>query len=144
MVSPYCNWNFFNEPQINKSIFIIIMGIILIISGLFMHHLSHKAHRQAHLPKESITSLITTGIYAKIRHPGYLGYFLGYAGIFLVIGSCSMLIPIFYTFYLLSIQFMAKKNFYKVNFLLNIKIISNKLLIDLYLICFDFPFLKKD
>ena len=48
----------------------------------FHHHgLSHKEHKQAHSKAESIEKIVTTGIYSKIRHPGYLGLILMYLGV---------------------------------------------------------------
>lgn len=84
----------FNDPKLPDSLFIFISGIFFILAGIWIHHLSHKAHKQAHEPKEKITKIVTYGIYSKIRHPGYLGYIFGYLGIFMTIGSYSILIII--------------------------------------------------
>jgi len=58
----------------------MISGVILFILGLGVHGLSHKEHKQAHSKAEDIKRIITTGIYSKIRHPGYLGLILMYTG----------------------------------------------------------------
>lgn len=84
----------FDSPRLPDSIYIFISGIILMVAGYWIHNLSHQAHRQAHDSKEAIRAIVTTGIYSKIRHPGYLGYLLGYLGVFLAIGSYPMLIVI--------------------------------------------------
>ena len=70
---------------------LIISGAILFILGQVLHALSHKEHRQAHLRAEEVNKIVTTGIYSKIRHPGYLGLILGYLGASLCFQS---LIPI--------------------------------------------------
>jgi len=92
----------FPHPRILLFPFTNITGIILIIIGIWIHKLSHKAHPKAHRPKEEIEKLVTTGIYSKIRHPGYTGYIICYFGVFLLFGFLSMLFPILifsYIFY---------------------------------------------
>ena len=49
--------------------------------GSIVHGLSHKEHKQAHSKAEDIEKIVTTGIYSKIRHPGYLGLILMYLGV---------------------------------------------------------------
>jgi protein-S-isoprenylcysteine O-methyltransferase Ste14 len=80
------------NPRLSDSIVTFSTGIIFIVAGIWMHSQSHKVHSQAHDSKERIFKIITTGIYSKIRHPGYLGYLLGYIGVFFAIGSYSILI----------------------------------------------------
>ena len=60
----------FPDPKFPFRSFIRIFGFILIISGLWLHGLSYKVHKQAHQKTEKIEKLVTTGIYNKIRHPG--------------------------------------------------------------------------
>jgi protein-S-isoprenylcysteine O-methyltransferase Ste14 len=75
---------------------------MLLIFGIGIHRLSHKVHRQAHQEKKNINTLVTTGIYSKIRHPGYVAYIISYLGTLLFFGFLSMLIPIIifsYIFY---------------------------------------------
>lgn len=84
----------FPNPHIPHFLEIKIGGIILIGLGLYLHHLSHKTHKEAHKDRDEITKVVTNGIYAKIRHPGYAAYIIAYIGSFLVVGSLSMLIPI--------------------------------------------------
>jgi protein-S-isoprenylcysteine O-methyltransferase Ste14 len=69
----------FSRLSISESFFII--GIILFIPGIIIHILSHIKHPQAHREAEEITSIVTTGLYSKIRHPGYLGIILAYLGV---------------------------------------------------------------
>ena len=57
-----------------------IFGFTLLIIGFIIHGLSHKVHRQVHEQAERIEKIVTTGIYSKIRHPGYLGLILIYFG----------------------------------------------------------------
>lgn len=92
----------FPYPKIPFSPFTNIIGVALLILGVCIHGLSHKAHPQAHQKKENIEKLVTTGIYSKMRHPGYMGYIVCYFGVLLIFGFLSMLIPIIifsYIFY---------------------------------------------
>jgi protein-S-isoprenylcysteine O-methyltransferase Ste14 len=59
----------------------LIIGIVLFTTGIIIHILSHIKHPQAHRGVEEITSIVTTGIYSEIRHPGYLGIILAYIGV---------------------------------------------------------------
>lgn len=105
----------FPYPKISFFPFTNIFGILLLIMGFWMHKLSHKVHLKAHLEKEKIETLVTTGIYSKIRHPGYIGYIICYFGVLFLFGFLSMLIPILifsYIFYNSAIreeQFFLKK-----------------------------------
>ena len=76
-----------------------IFGFILILGGLSLHGLSHKVHKQAHQDTEKIEKLVTTGIYSKIRHPGYLGLIFIFIGIPFVLGPASLFIPVFLSSY---------------------------------------------
>jgi protein-S-isoprenylcysteine O-methyltransferase Ste14 len=49
----------------------IIGGILLILSFIF-HAYCEKYHKQAHVDTGEITTIVTTGIYSKLRHPIYL------------------------------------------------------------------------
>ena len=64
-----------------------VFGVVLGICGLVVHRLSHAAHKHAHDNIDSITHLVTAGIYSKIRHPGYTGLILIYMGLSLVGGT---------------------------------------------------------
>lgn len=82
-------------PRIEFPPFNYIIGIIFLTTGVWVHHLAHRIHPQAHFPKEKITKLITDGIYSKIRHPCYTGYILAYIGLFFILSSIWTLLPIF-------------------------------------------------
>lgn len=122
-IADYCEWIIlvlvgviFDSPRLADSIYIFIIGIILMVVGYQVHGLSHRVHRQAHDSKEEITAIVTTGIYSKIRHPGYLGYLLGYMGVFLAIGSYSMLIVILAYTLSFIYSIISEENFLKEKF----------------------------
>ena len=71
-----------------------IFGFILLIIGFVTHGLSHKVHKQAHEQIEKIWEIVTTGIYSKIRHPGYLGLILLYFGFALAWGIVWIFLPV--------------------------------------------------
>ena len=70
-----------------------IVGIIIILFGLYIHFLSHKYHNKAHKELKKINKIIDYGIYSKIRHPGYLGLILFNIGFFLSFGVIWLIIP---------------------------------------------------
>lgn len=104
------------EPEISSSFFIRVMGIILILIGFWLHKLSHSTHIQAHQPKEKIKKLVTNGIYSQIRHPCYLEVILYYFGLFLLIGSLSMLIPISFFIFILYDSIIKEEKFLEKRF----------------------------
>ncbi len=57
------------------------VGMGLVSAGMAIHGASHAAHKQAHRRVEEIDRLATTGIYAYVRHPGYLGIILVHFGL---------------------------------------------------------------
>jgi protein-S-isoprenylcysteine O-methyltransferase Ste14 len=63
-----------------------ILGGILILLAFAFHQWSEKYHKQAHNKSQDIEILVTTGVYAKIRHPLYLSLILQNIGIALVFG----------------------------------------------------------
>jgi len=69
-----------------------ILGVILIVIGSYFHGLSHKVHKQASEKSEKIEKLVATGIYSKIRHPGYLGLILLYFGIAFAWGFVALVV----------------------------------------------------
>ncbi len=62
-------------------VFFTIFGVALYFCGMFIHLLSHKEHKQAHSKVEDIEKIVKTGIYSKVRHPGYLGLILMFFGV---------------------------------------------------------------
>lgn len=93
----------FPDPKISFYLFAKIFGFILILGGLWLHGLSHKVHKQAHRETEKIEKLVTTGIYSKIRHPGYLGLIFAFIGVPFAWGPLSLFIPAFISSYWLYI-----------------------------------------
>lgn len=85
---------FFPNPHMPRLFILQLVGVMLVVIGIYLHHLSHKEHEEAHKKREEITKIVSTGIYSKIRHPGYAAYIVAYVGLFLIIGSVWMLIPV--------------------------------------------------
>lgn len=106
----------FPYPKIPFSPFTNIIGLMLLILGIWIHSSSHKIHRQAHQPKEQIEALVTTGIYSKIRHPGYTAYMICYLGILFLFGFLSMLIPIIIFSYLFYDSAVKEEKFLREKF----------------------------
>ena len=77
-----------------------VIGFILLVTGFVVHigyaHGEFKKHSiRIHCCSAQPKKLITSGIYAKVRHPGYLGLILIYFGLALIFGVAWMLIPAF-------------------------------------------------
>ncbi len=72
---------FFSTLILPFNFYFLTLGIGLLISGLVIHGLSHKEHKEAHSKAQNIKKIVKTGIYSKIRHPGYLGLILMYFGV---------------------------------------------------------------
>jgi protein-S-isoprenylcysteine O-methyltransferase Ste14 len=75
-----------------------LLGLVLLITGYIIHlGYAHKEFKKseikAHRCLEEPKKLVTSGIYSKIRHPGYLGLILIYFGLALIFGIVWMLIP---------------------------------------------------
>jgi protein-S-isoprenylcysteine O-methyltransferase Ste14 len=67
--------------------YLLPFGGLLLIGGFVIHRASHAVHTHAHDKLEAIHHLVTTGIYAKLRHPGYGGLILMYLGLSLAAGT---------------------------------------------------------
>jgi len=83
----------FDWTRLPFSPYVNIVGGAILVAGLIVHSYCHKVHRQGHEQTESITSIVTTGIYASVRHPMYTSLFLIYFGLALVWGIVWMLVP---------------------------------------------------
>ncbi len=64
-----------------------IVGAIIFIIGLAFHCYSERAHRQAHQQADSIQEIVTTSMYACIRHPLYLCVIVMNIGIAMICGN---------------------------------------------------------
>jgi len=60
-------------------------GILILLSYLF-HQRAHKNHTQAHEESQEIETIVTTGVFSKIRHPLYLSIIFMNIGIALAFG----------------------------------------------------------
>lgn len=63
-----------------------ILGGLLILSTFMFHGWTEKEHKQAHKRSEDINMIVTSGVYAKIRHPLYLSIIFMNIGIALAFG----------------------------------------------------------
>ena len=71
-----------------------IIGILILLSGLYIHFVSHKYHKKAHKGLDNIDKIIDYGIYSKIRHPGYLGLIIFNIGFFISFGIIWLIVPV--------------------------------------------------
>jgi protein-S-isoprenylcysteine O-methyltransferase Ste14 len=72
--------------------YLLPFGVLLLMAGLVVHRASHAVHRHAHDTLDAIHHLVTTGIYARLRHPGYGGLILMYLGLSLAAGTLLALL----------------------------------------------------
>ena len=63
-----------------------MLGGVLIILGFGFHWWAHKKHKQAHEESHKIETIVTAGLFAKIRHPLYLSLLTMNIGIALIFG----------------------------------------------------------
>jgi protein-S-isoprenylcysteine O-methyltransferase Ste14 len=75
-----------------------ILGVILVVTGYVIHlGYAHKEMKkygaQAHQHSKQPGTLITSGPYSRVRHPGYSGLVLIYFGFALGFGVVWVLIP---------------------------------------------------
>ena len=63
-----------------------IFGGILVTLAYVFHIWAEKDHRQAHERSQDINTIVTTGIYSKIRHPLYFSLIIMNMGIALAFG----------------------------------------------------------
>jgi protein-S-isoprenylcysteine O-methyltransferase Ste14 len=74
-----------------------ILGVILLVTGYVVHLSAHKEMKrcgvQAHQHSTQPGTLITSGPYFRVRHPGYSGLVLIYFGFALGFAVLWMLVP---------------------------------------------------
>jgi protein-S-isoprenylcysteine O-methyltransferase Ste14 len=75
-----------------------ILGVILLVTGYVIHlGYAHKEMKkygvQAHQHSMQVGTLITSGPYSRVRHPGYSGLVLIYFGFALGFAVVWMLVP---------------------------------------------------
>ena len=70
-----------------------IIGGAVFVLGFILHQHCHRIHSQAHEKSQKIESIITTGIFAKIRHPMYLSLVIMYLGLVVGWGIFWMFVP---------------------------------------------------
>jgi protein-S-isoprenylcysteine O-methyltransferase Ste14 len=63
-----------------------MFGGILILLALGFHQWAHKMHKQAHEESGEIETIVTTGVFSKIRHPLYISNIFMNIGIALAFG----------------------------------------------------------
>jgi protein-S-isoprenylcysteine O-methyltransferase Ste14 len=63
-----------------------MLGGVLIISAYGFHSWAHKKHKQAHDVSQQIETIVTAGVFSKIRHPLYLSLLAMNIGIALAFG----------------------------------------------------------
>jgi protein-S-isoprenylcysteine O-methyltransferase Ste14 len=63
-----------------------ILGGILVLLAYAFHQWTERNHKQAHKESQDIETIVTTGVYSKIRHPLYLSLISMNIGIALAFG----------------------------------------------------------
>jgi len=63
-----------------------MLGGVLILLGYAFHWWAHKKHTQAHEESSEVKTVVTSGIFSKIRHPLYLGLLAMNVGIAIAFG----------------------------------------------------------
>jgi len=57
------------------------IGGAVVAFGFVLHQYCHRVHKQAHAKSQQIEGIVTTGLFAKIRHPMYLSLVIMYLGL---------------------------------------------------------------
>lgn len=63
-----------------------MLGGVLILLAYGFHWWAHKKHKQAHEESQEIETIVTIGVFSKIRHPLYLSLIAMNIGIALAFG----------------------------------------------------------
>jgi protein-S-isoprenylcysteine O-methyltransferase Ste14 len=74
-------WAKFSVPPVSN-----ILGGLLILLAFVFHWWTEKEHKQAHERSDDISRIVTSGVYAKIRHPLYLSIIFVNIGVGLAFG----------------------------------------------------------
>jgi protein-S-isoprenylcysteine O-methyltransferase Ste14 len=70
-----------------------IAGIIVFVAAMSFHMKGHAVHRQADQDAEKIEDLVTTGMFAHVRHPMYSSLILMVIGMTVATGIVIMILP---------------------------------------------------
>ncbi|PID59159.1 hypothetical protein CSB45_01800 [candidate division KSB3 bacterium] len=63
-----------------------VFGVVLFALGFWLHVRCEQVHKQAHVSSEQIDGIVTTGLYAWLRHPIYLSLLMMNLGMGLAFG----------------------------------------------------------
>ena len=80
----------FSWVRIPLSPYSKFVGGAILLGGWIFHAYCHRAHKQAHEQSQHIERLVTTGVFAKMRHPMYLSLILMYLGLAIAWGIVWM------------------------------------------------------
>jgi protein-S-isoprenylcysteine O-methyltransferase Ste14 len=72
-----------------------IIGGVVIAGAWIFHVYCHRLHSKAHQQSSSITSVVSTSVFGRIRHPMYLSLILMYFGFALAWGVLWIFLPAF-------------------------------------------------
>lgn len=83
---------FFSWSKVPWMPYVNIFGSLLFGLGLLLHILCEKTHKQAHESAKDIHAIVTTGLYAKVRHPIYLSLIMMDIGLGLIFGIVAVIV----------------------------------------------------
>ena len=72
-----------------------VIGCIVIVGAFALHIYCHRIHHQANEKSSDISTVVTTGIFGKIRHPMYLSLILVNFGFAVAWGIYWIFLPVF-------------------------------------------------
>ena len=76
----------YSWPRIPLIPYINLFGAILLVLGLLLHMHCEKTHKQAHASSDQINTIVTTGVYTRLRHPIYLSLIMMHIGLGFIFG----------------------------------------------------------
>lgn len=88
------------------SVLMVPVGMVIFLVGIIVHYMAHREHKQSHVSSYLVEKIVTSGIYSKVRHPGYLGVILMYVG-FAVIFGASFIVYIVAIFFIVLLVLTA-------------------------------------